>query len=71
VKKKLEVENFSGILADNIRQDFYAAMTLANIGAGRCRGGTEGEGEQMEVSGECESPGGGIKRPADFNTAGR
>jgi hypothetical protein len=33
VKKKLEVENFSGILADNIRQDFYAAMTLANIGA--------------------------------------
>jgi hypothetical protein len=31
VKKKLEVENFSGILADNIRQDFYAAMTLANI----------------------------------------
>jgi hypothetical protein len=33
VKKKLEAENFSGILADNIRQDFYAAMTLANIGA--------------------------------------
>jgi hypothetical protein len=31
VKKKLEVENFSGILADNIRQDFYAAMTLGNI----------------------------------------
>jgi hypothetical protein len=33
VKKKLEVENFSGILADNIRQNFYAAMTLANIAA--------------------------------------
>jgi hypothetical protein len=31
VKKKLEVENFSGILADNIRQDFYAAVTLGNI----------------------------------------
>ncbi|MDR2785508.1 MAG: hypothetical protein LBB83_06300, partial [Treponema sp.] len=34
VKKKLEAENFSGILADNIRQDFYAAMTLTNIAAG-------------------------------------
>jgi hypothetical protein len=33
VKKKLEVENFSGILVENIRQDFYAAMTLANIAA--------------------------------------
>jgi hypothetical protein len=31
VKKKLEVENFSGILVDNIRRDFYAAMTLGNI----------------------------------------
>jgi hypothetical protein len=31
VKKKLEAENFSGILVDNIRQDFYAAMTLGNI----------------------------------------
>jgi hypothetical protein len=34
VKKKLEVENFSRILVDNIRQDFYAAMTLTNIAAG-------------------------------------
>jgi hypothetical protein len=33
VKKKLEVENFSGILVDNIRQDFYAAMALANVAA--------------------------------------
>ena len=31
LKKKLEVENFSGRLADNIRQDFYAAMTIDNI----------------------------------------
>jgi hypothetical protein len=31
VKKTLEVENFSGILADNIRQDFYAAMALGYI----------------------------------------
>jgi hypothetical protein len=34
VKKKLEVENFSGILADNIRQDFYAAKTLTKIAGG-------------------------------------
>ena len=33
IKKKLEIENFSGKLVDNIRQDFYAAMTLANIAA--------------------------------------
>jgi hypothetical protein len=34
VKNKLEVENISGILVDNIRQDFYAAMCLTNIAAG-------------------------------------
>jgi hypothetical protein len=33
IKKKLEIENFSGKLVDNIRQDFYATMTLANIAA--------------------------------------
>jgi hypothetical protein len=33
VKKKLEVENFSGILVENILQDFYAAMALTNIAA--------------------------------------
>jgi hypothetical protein len=33
IKKKLEIENFSGRLVDNIRQDFYATMTLANIAA--------------------------------------
>jgi hypothetical protein len=34
VKGKVEVENFSGILEENIRQDFYATMTLTNIAAG-------------------------------------
>jgi hypothetical protein len=34
VKKKLEVENFSGRLVDNIRQDFYATMYLTNIAGG-------------------------------------
>jgi hypothetical protein len=33
VKKKLEIENFSGKLVDNIRQDFYATMVLANLAA--------------------------------------
>jgi hypothetical protein len=33
VKKKLEIENFSGRLVDNIRQDFFATMTLANVAA--------------------------------------
>jgi hypothetical protein len=34
IKKKLEVENFSGRLVDNIRQDFYASMYLSNIAGG-------------------------------------
>jgi hypothetical protein len=33
LKKKLEIENFSGRLVDNIRQDFYAAMVLTNLAA--------------------------------------
>jgi hypothetical protein len=31
VKQRMELENFSGRLADNIKQDFYAMMTVANI----------------------------------------
>ena len=31
VKQKLEVENFSGRLVDNIKQDFYAMMTVSNM----------------------------------------
>ena len=33
IKNKLEIENFSGRLVDNIRQDFYAAMVLTNLAA--------------------------------------
>ena len=33
VKNKLEIENFSGRLVDNIRQDFYATMILTNVAA--------------------------------------
>ena len=31
VKQKLEVENFSGRLVDNIKQDFYAMMIVSNM----------------------------------------
>jgi hypothetical protein len=31
IKNKLEVENFSGRLVDNIRQDFFASMLLTNL----------------------------------------
>jgi hypothetical protein len=33
IKNKLQIENFSGRLVDNIRQDFYAAMVLTNLAA--------------------------------------
>jgi hypothetical protein len=33
IKNKLEIENFSGRLVDNIRQDFYATMILTNLAA--------------------------------------
>jgi hypothetical protein len=31
VKQRLELENFSGRLVDNIKQDFYAMMTVSNM----------------------------------------
>ncbi|MDR2742385.1 MAG: transposase, partial [Treponema sp.] len=31
VKQRLEMENFSGRLVDNVKQDFYAMMTVSNI----------------------------------------
>ena len=37
LKQKLETENFSGRLADNVKQDFYAMMTVANMAAGCVR----------------------------------
>ena len=33
IKNKLEIENFSGRLVDNIRQDFFATMVLTNLTA--------------------------------------
>jgi hypothetical protein len=31
LKQKMELQNFSGRLVDNIRQDFYAMMTVSNL----------------------------------------
>jgi hypothetical protein len=31
MKQRLELENFSGRLVDNIKQDFYAMMTVSNM----------------------------------------
>jgi hypothetical protein len=31
IKQKLELENFSGRLVDNMRQDFYAMMTVSTM----------------------------------------
>jgi hypothetical protein len=33
IKNKLEIENFSGRLVDNIRQDFFVTMLLTNLAA--------------------------------------
>jgi hypothetical protein len=41
VKQKMELENFSGRLADNIKQDFYAMMTVPDMPAGGLREANE------------------------------
>jgi IS4 transposase len=34
LKQKFEFENFRGRVADNIKQDFYATMTVSNLLSG-------------------------------------
>jgi hypothetical protein len=41
VKQKMEPENFSGRLAGNIKQDFYAMMTVPDMPAGGLREANE------------------------------
>jgi hypothetical protein len=53
VKQKLELENFSGRLVDNIKQDFYAMMTVANMLASAVREANqeieqEGAGKELK-----------------------
>jgi hypothetical protein len=51
VKQRLEMENFSGRLADSIKQDFYAMMTAANIIAHFIREANREVKKAREVSG--------------------
>jgi hypothetical protein len=41
LKQKMELENFSGRLADNVKQDFYAMMTVSNMPANSLREANE------------------------------
>jgi hypothetical protein len=41
LKQKMELENFSGRLVDNIKQDFYAMMTVSNMLASSLREANE------------------------------
>jgi hypothetical protein len=41
VKQKFDLENFSGRLAENIKQDFYAMMTVPNMPASLLREANE------------------------------
>ncbi len=57
LKKKREIENFSGHLADNIGQDFYIAMALTNIAAdvcGEAQAAAESEQEAKENKHRCQ-----------------
>jgi hypothetical protein len=46
MKQKFELENFSGRLADNIKQDFYAMMTVSNMLASGLREANEKLGKE-------------------------
>lgn len=51
VKQKLELENFSGVLVDNIKQDFYAMMTVSNMLASCIRAAEKKVAKSRERSG--------------------
>jgi hypothetical protein len=51
IKNKLEIENFSGRLVDNIRQDFFAAMLLTNLAADFYDEAQEGVEEEQKGKG--------------------
>jgi hypothetical protein len=48
LKQKLETENFSGRLVDNVKQDFYAMMTVSNMLAGCLRGANRQSAKKRE-----------------------
>jgi hypothetical protein len=51
LKQKLETENFSGRLVDNVKQDFYAMMTAANMAASCIRQAQEKVKKERECIG--------------------
>jgi len=51
LKQQLETENFSGRLADNVKQDFYAMMTVANMVASLVRQASRKAEKQREGRG--------------------
>jgi IS4 transposase len=51
LKQKLETENFSGRLVDNVKQDFYAMMTVANMVASCVREANRGAKKEREGRG--------------------
>jgi len=51
LKQKLETENFSGRLVDNVKQDFYAMMTVANMAASCVREANRNAKKKREGSG--------------------
>ena len=51
LKQKLETENFSGRLVDNVKQDFYAMMTVANMLASCLREANRKAKKKREDSG--------------------
>ena len=51
LKQKLETENFSGRLVDNVKQDFYAVMTVANMLASCVREANRKAKKKRERSG--------------------
>jgi hypothetical protein len=50
LKQKLETENFSGRLVDNVKQDFFAMMTVANMLASCLREANQNAKKQREGS---------------------
>jgi hypothetical protein len=51
LKQKWEIENFSGKVVGNVKQDFYAVMTLSNRGAALREEAQEGVEEEREGKG--------------------
>jgi hypothetical protein len=49
IKNKLEVENFSGLTVDAIRQDFFVTMYMANVAAVACWEAQQDVDEEREL----------------------